>query len=175
MKIYRGRRNPPGGAGKFGDAVFEVYERLQPGEKSRYVDAVNGDKELVLFVGPLVHRVRHSPTGMNWGYGGSGPADLALSILWDHTGGPVAPAIYQKFKTLVANLDQENPWELAEDTVELYLQAMLRASNVTCARCADRGIVESDEKGVIARPCDACEKGKDTAREWREAFGDTEP
>jgi len=30
---------------------------------------------------PLPHIVHHSPTGLEWGYGGSGPADLALSIL----------------------------------------------------------------------------------------------
>lgn len=30
---------------------------------------------------PLPHVVHHSPTGFEWGYGGSGPADLALSIL----------------------------------------------------------------------------------------------
>lgn len=29
----------------------------------------------------LIHVIRHSPTGMQFGYGGSGPADLALSIL----------------------------------------------------------------------------------------------
>lgn len=29
----------------------------------------------------LRHYVRHSPTGLEWGYGGSGPADLARSIL----------------------------------------------------------------------------------------------
>lgn len=33
---------------------------------------------------PLPHIVCHSPTGLEWGYGGSGPADLALSILADH-------------------------------------------------------------------------------------------
>lgn len=33
---------------------------------------------------PLRHVVRHSPTGMEWGYGGSGPADLARSILLDY-------------------------------------------------------------------------------------------
>ena len=27
------------------------------------------------------HEARHSPTGINWGYGGAGPADLALSVL----------------------------------------------------------------------------------------------
>ncbi len=35
---------------------------------------------------PLQHVIRHSPTGLEWGYGGSGPADLALSILADYFG-----------------------------------------------------------------------------------------
>ena len=26
----------------------------------------------------------HSPTGFQWGYGGSGPADLALNMLYDY-------------------------------------------------------------------------------------------
>jgi hypothetical protein len=29
----------------------------------------------------VLHLVQHSPTGFEWGYDGSGPADLALSIL----------------------------------------------------------------------------------------------
>lgn len=33
---------------------------------------------------PLEHIVQHSPTGMTWGYYGSGPHDLALSILADY-------------------------------------------------------------------------------------------
>lgn len=35
---------------------------------------------------PLRHIVRHSPTGMTWSYAGSGPADLALSLLVDALG-----------------------------------------------------------------------------------------
>lgn len=36
---------------------------------------------------PLRHRiVYHSPTGFEWGYAGSGPADLALNILADASG-----------------------------------------------------------------------------------------
>lgn len=31
----------------------------------------------------LVHVIRHSPDGFNFGYNGSGPSDLALSILFD--------------------------------------------------------------------------------------------
>ncbi len=34
----------------------------------------------------LKHCVVHSPTGFETGYSGSGPADLALSILADHLG-----------------------------------------------------------------------------------------
>ncbi len=35
---------------------------------------------------PLRHVVFHSTNGFAWGYAGSGPADLALSILGDHLG-----------------------------------------------------------------------------------------
>lgn len=41
----------------------------------------------------LRHRVLHSPTGMNWGYGGSGPADLALSILCNFLGDSQKPTV----------------------------------------------------------------------------------
>jgi hypothetical protein len=35
---------------------------------------------------PLKHVMIHSPDGFEWGYNGSGPADLALSILADFFG-----------------------------------------------------------------------------------------
>lgn len=54
----------------------------------------------------LRHRVRHSPTGLDWGYGGSGPADAALSILWDHLGVEPPTETYQAFKwQVVARLN----------------------------------------------------------------------
>ena len=41
----------------------------------------------------------HSPTGFSWGYGGSGPAQLALALLLDATGNKrVALAMHQEFK-----------------------------------------------------------------------------
>ncbi len=46
----------------------------------------------------LVHHVEHSPTGFCWGYGGSGPADLALSILWDYFETKPLTAMYMDFK-----------------------------------------------------------------------------
>jgi hypothetical protein len=48
---------------------------------------------------PLPHRlVVHSPTGFAWGYGGSGPADLALNILALFAPDPVAAQHHHDFK-----------------------------------------------------------------------------
>ena len=54
------------------------------------------------------HVVRHSPSGPEWGYGGSGPADCARSVLRALAGGDVADAHYQAFKAeVVARLPEE--------------------------------------------------------------------
>lgn len=56
----------------------------------------------------------HSPDGFNWGYGGSGPAQLALAICLELFGSANG---YQDFKwAIVANLpksdfEQEFEWE----------------------------------------------------------------
>ena len=43
--------------------------------------------------------INHSPSGFQFGYGGSGPAQLALALLLDVTGNPeLAQAYYQDFK-----------------------------------------------------------------------------
>ena len=49
------------------------------------------------------HAARHSPTGIEWGYGGSGPADLARSILLALVDEPTADALYQRFKAEVVS------------------------------------------------------------------------
>jgi hypothetical protein len=44
----------------------------------------------------------HSPTGFEFGYGGSGPAQLALAILADCCGDELAVAFHQAFKWAVS-------------------------------------------------------------------------
>ncbi len=63
------------------------------------------DKELL--PGPSQKIINHSPDGFNWGYGGSGPGQLALAIC--HKIHPeTAVASYQRFKfEVVANLPQD--------------------------------------------------------------------
>lgn len=42
--------------------------------------------------------IQHSPAGFEWGYGGSGPADLALNILAMYTDQQTAEELHQVFK-----------------------------------------------------------------------------
>lgn len=55
------------------------------------------------------HRyVVHSPTGFEFGYGGSGPADLALNILGAFVSAREAWRLHQHFKwEMIASLDQQ--------------------------------------------------------------------
>ena len=50
----------------------------------------------------------HSPDGFMWGYGGSGPAQLALAVLLEATKDRAITILnYQKFKNdVIANLPQ---------------------------------------------------------------------
>jgi hypothetical protein len=65
---------------------------------------------------------RHSPTGFEWGYPGSGPAQLALALLADHFGDAIALEIYQEFKrTLVSRLPDS--WQLASSALDAWLMA----------------------------------------------------
>jgi hypothetical protein len=44
------------------------------------------------------HIVRHSPDGFSWGYGGSGPSDLALALTTEALGKDKAEKCYMQFK-----------------------------------------------------------------------------
>jgi hypothetical protein len=83
---------------------------------------------------PLRHIVLHSPAGMAWGYEGSGPADLALSILSDVLGERPTPKQlmygqfkaqphYQAFKrTFVAGWEMGYAFEIDADKVIDWLK-----------------------------------------------------
>jgi hypothetical protein len=68
----------------------------------------------------------HSPDGFNWGYGGSGPAQLALAILLDLFGDDsLALSWYQPFKwAVIARLPQGMPWKLTSGEIVCALEAL---------------------------------------------------
>lgn len=67
----------------------------------------------------------HSPDGFEFGYGGSGPAQLALAILADFTDEPeFALAHYQRFKGEFIAPIQTHKWTI---TAEQILEWMHKA------------------------------------------------
>ncbi len=68
---------------------------------------------------------RHSPNGLEWGYMGSGPAQLSLAILVDYLG-DVAQAedLYQDFKnSVVVDLPREE-WTLSNEEIAEALEVI---------------------------------------------------
>lgn len=66
----------------------------------------------------------HSPDGFSWGFGGSGPSQLALALLADATGDDAkALRYYQDFKwEFVARLEQDAPWEMTQDRITGWVE-----------------------------------------------------
>jgi len=68
----------------------------------------------------------HSPSGFEWGYGGSGPAQLALALLLDYTEDEALSLDrYQEFKTeVVSQLECTGPdgcWRLTGSDIDTVL------------------------------------------------------
>lgn len=64
----------------------------------------------------------HSPTGFSWGYGGSGPSELARMIMRDYFGRRVTGSIYQQFKQdFVAKWPSESNWRITADEINTWL------------------------------------------------------
>lgn len=95
------------------------------------IDATTGERVVYRvredgFCTPLNPRFdlrNHSPTGFQWGYGGSGPAQLALALLADYLKDDArALQLYQDFKwSVIAVLPQNNAWTLAPEDIDAAL------------------------------------------------------
>jgi len=91
-KTYYGRRNADGSCDVW---VVEDHTKLLTAE------AVNESATRDLPLRLDLHN--HSPTGFEWGYGGSRPAQLALALLADAVGDEIGQVHYQDFKRAVVS------------------------------------------------------------------------
>ena|SRR5665213_907877 len=65
----------------------------------------------------------HSPDGFNWGYRGSGPAQLALAVLLCYVEKDIALRHHQDFKEdVIAKLNGNKDFELSGDTVKEWIK-----------------------------------------------------
>lgn len=69
----------------------------------------------------------HSPDGFEWGYAGSGPAQLALALLLDtRLRVALATQLHQDFKfAFVAKWKQQESWALAGEDLVQWIKAAL--------------------------------------------------
>ncbi len=71
----------------------------------------------------------HSPDGFNWGYGGSGPAQLALGLLFDVLKKrEEAVCLHQTFKwAFVAKWGET--WEITTEEIEAWVEQQRKENN----------------------------------------------
>ena len=97
-----------------------IYEgtRVEPLKCEVTVDGKLLDPRLDLW--------NHSPTGFEWGYGGSGPAQLALAILSHHlVDGERAVQLHQKFKWLVVSELPHSGWVLTSQEIDSAVKGII--------------------------------------------------
>lgn len=74
---------------------------------------------------PRFNLAMHSPSGFSWGYGGSGPAQLAIAILADCVGIDNAKRFYQDFKwQIVCGWELREPWTITETEIRAWLRTV---------------------------------------------------
>jgi hypothetical protein len=106
MKTYTGTRTEDGCAVVVSD-----------GERSRALD-------------PRFDLRNHSPTGFEWGYGGSGPAQLALALAADVLADDEAALeIYQRLKFRVVGGLPHGGWTLTEEELAEAIQSLRRSAD----------------------------------------------
>ncbi len=89
-----------------------------PGDVAVFVATEDGPEYL------LPHIVKHSPTGFEWGYAGSGPADLAYAILVDYLDDAAkVEDLYQNFKrAFIERLSRDHSWIIEAGTVGRWIE-----------------------------------------------------
>lgn len=100
-----------------------IGERTPDGCEVLVIDKSDPDGGYLL---PPRHDLRnHSPDGFNWGYSGSGPAQLALALLADALGDDEkAQRFYQDFKMKVIGRLDGDRFELSEEDIRQTVAAL---------------------------------------------------
>jgi len=93
------------------DNMQGVFEFMKAQAIENFCEDITFSRDGGGIITNVPHRIKkHSPTGMEWGYGGSGPADFALNILSMFIGQGAAErnGLYQSFKwDFIAKQPQE--------------------------------------------------------------------
>lgn len=105
---------------KLGWRTYHGYNRSGNPSSSHLVTVDLGDGQGERLLAPAPGPVKSSE--YSWGYAGSGPAETARSILFDHLGEEVHPACYQAYKAqVVARWPQDGDWSTTGSAITDWL------------------------------------------------------
>lgn len=99
-----------------------ILSRLTDNSPSVFVEYSNKATEATA---PLKRHYRHSPDGFEWGYGGSGPADLAFAVIRYFYDEKTAEKYYHEFKRdIVSSVPRSvSRFEIDEAFVKKWLDS----------------------------------------------------
>jgi len=108
-----------------GDAM-KVYQGTRGGDGCEVVVKQDGYPDVMLR--RRLDLRNHSPTGFEWGYAGSGPAQLALALCADVLDDDArALRVYQHFKGRQVQGWKKDAWQIDEEAVKREVRAIERA------------------------------------------------
>lgn len=112
-----------------------------------------GGTHVVAPLDPRLDLRRHSPDGFEWGYCGSGPAQLALAVASAVLGDDArALAVYQSLKrTVFARIERELAWIIPDERADSIVAALESGRGVEAL--GRRGLAEVVDFGEYARRC----------------------
>lgn len=110
-------------------------------EEGCYVTVLDAGPRPFHLLNPRLDLVNHSPTGFEWGYMGSGPAQLALAILADFYDDATALHYYQAFKTdVIAPLSCDTKsWLIDERIIARWMESQPPTDSKIQASSGKRG------------------------------------
>lgn len=115
---------------------MKSYHGWRDGDHDAHV-VVLGDDKGVRALPLRLDLDNHSPTGFNWGYGGSGPAQLALALLADALeDDTLAIVLHQRFKwKYIASIpDTVGGWHMTADEIRAAAKEISKGIDVEARR-----------------------------------------
>jgi hypothetical protein len=107
-----------------GDIIYEGYRK--DGDSYIYKIEITAEGKYIDHVfdpAPSQALYNHSPDGFEWGYSGSGPAQLALAIIMDATGNKVTALKYhQEFKEKFVSTWRNDYFHINASQVRAWIQ-----------------------------------------------------
>lgn len=101
--------------------MYNRSMRIFTGKRTNNGAEVFVDGE-ILPLEPSLELYSHSPTGFEWGYGGSGPSQLALAILQHLYGDSIALDYYQAFKHKFIVTAPQNDFVITSLEIDAWLK-----------------------------------------------------